>query len=80
MKTVLDTLLLIVSIAFVLDCIFTGAIRKALAPVNGAMVNALAVVLVFDSAFGVIKESWHEETSHGSGAALPPCLRGHARL
>ena len=51
MKTVLDTLLLIVSIAFVLDCIFTGAIRKALAPVNGAMVN----VLVFDSAFGVIK-------------------------
>ncbi|AYR58251.1 hypothetical protein [Salmonella enterica] len=38
MKTVLDTLLLIVSIAFVLDCIFTGAIRKALAPVNGAMV------------------------------------------
>jgi hypothetical protein len=28
---------------------------KALAPVNGAMVNALAVVLVFDSAFGVIK-------------------------
>lgn len=55
MKTVLDTLLLIVSIAFVLDCIFTGAIRKALAPVNGAMVNSLAVVLVFDSAFGVIK-------------------------
>ncbi|EKE6332407.1 hypothetical protein OWC98_004481, partial [Salmonella enterica subsp. enterica serovar Johannesburg] len=51
----LDTLLLIVSIAFVLDCIFTGAIRKALAPVNGAMINALAVVLVFDSAFGVIK-------------------------
>ncbi|EDH7534867.1 TPA: hypothetical protein NDX14_001796 [Enterobacter hormaechei] len=54
MKTVLDTLLLIVSIAFVLDCIFAGAIRKALAPVNGAMVNALAAVLVFDSAFGVI--------------------------
>ncbi|EEL2171611.1 hypothetical protein NZU95_004682, partial [Salmonella enterica subsp. enterica serovar Eko] len=52
---ILDTLLLIVSIAFVLDCIFTGAIRKALAPVNGAMINALAVVLVFDSAFGVIK-------------------------
>ncbi|EAT9078312.1 hypothetical protein AHY86_15310 [Salmonella enterica subsp. enterica serovar Tennessee] len=54
MKTVFDTLLLIISIAFVLDCIFTGAIRKALTPVNGAMVNALAVVLVFDSAFGVI--------------------------
>ncbi|EDQ7341468.1 hypothetical protein B1Q85_001723 [Salmonella enterica subsp. enterica serovar Plymouth] len=55
MKIILDTLLLIVSIAFVLDCIFTGVIRKALAPVNGAMINALAVVLVFDSAFGVIK-------------------------
>ncbi|EAB5862735.1 putative periplasmic protein [Salmonella enterica subsp. enterica] len=55
MKIILDTLLLIVSIAFVLDCIFTGAIRKALTPVNGAMINALAVVLVFDSAFGVIK-------------------------
>ncbi|EBX1373842.1 hypothetical protein DQ824_21035 [Salmonella enterica subsp. enterica serovar Newport] len=55
MKIILDTLLLIVSIAFVLDCTFTGAIRKALAPVNGAMINALAVVLVFDSAFGVIK-------------------------
>ncbi|ECZ9743346.1 hypothetical protein A4L20_16080 [Salmonella enterica subsp. enterica serovar Telelkebir] len=55
MKIILDTLLLIVSIAFMLDCIFTGAIRKALVPVNGAMINALAVVLVFDSAFGVIK-------------------------
>ncbi|EDQ3388038.1 hypothetical protein ZM96_003354 [Salmonella enterica subsp. houtenae] len=55
MKIILDILLLIVSIAFVLDCIFTGVIRKALAPVNGAMINALAVVLVFDSAFGVIK-------------------------
>ncbi|MFT8298070.1 hypothetical protein [Salmonella enterica] len=55
MRIILDTLLLIVSIAFVLDCIFTGVIRKALAPVNGAMINALAVVLVFDSAFGVIK-------------------------
>ena len=55
MNTILDTLLLIISIAFVLDCIFTGSIRKALAPVNGAMVNSLAVVLVFDSAFGVIK-------------------------
>lgn len=55
MKYLLDTLLLIISIVFVLDCIFTGAIRKALAPVNGAMVNALAVVLVFDSAFSVIK-------------------------
>lgn len=55
MKIILDTLLLIVSIAFVLDCIFTGVIRKALAPVNGAMINALAVVLVFDSALGVIK-------------------------
>lgn len=55
MKIILDTLLLIVSIAFVLDCIFTGVIRKALAPVNGAMINALAVVLVFDSAFDVIK-------------------------
>lgn len=55
MEIILDTLLLIVSIAFVLDCIFTGVIRKALAPVNGAMINALAVVLVFDSAFDVIK-------------------------
>ncbi|EDY5134327.1 hypothetical protein GRN71_003427 [Salmonella enterica subsp. enterica serovar Thompson] len=55
MKIILDTLLLIISMAFVLDCIFTGAIRKALAPVNGAMINALAVVLVFDSAFDVIK-------------------------
>ncbi|EDX6252122.1 hypothetical protein CSN65_003682 [Salmonella enterica subsp. diarizonae] len=55
MKIILDILLLIISMAFVLDCIFIGAIRKALAPVNGAMINALAVVLVFDSAFGVIK-------------------------
>ncbi|EDR63636.1 conserved hypothetical protein, partial [Yersinia pestis biovar Mediaevalis str. K1973002] len=53
--TVLDTLLLIISIAFVLDCIFTGVIHKALAPVNSAMINALAVVLLFDSAFGVIQ-------------------------
>ncbi|UYW75871.1 hypothetical protein OFY05_23215 (plasmid) [Pseudocitrobacter faecalis] len=45
----INTLLLILSIALVLDCIFTGTIRKALAPVNGAMINALAVVLVFDS-------------------------------
>ncbi|MZK91483.1 hypothetical protein EAJ18_11790 [Citrobacter amalonaticus] len=55
MKTVIDTLLLIVSIAFVLDCLFTGTIRKALAPVNGAMVNTLAVVLVSNSAFEVFK-------------------------
>ena len=51
MINILDTLLLIISIAFVLDCLFTGAIRKALAPVNGTMVNALAIVLVFNSAF-----------------------------
>ncbi|EFA45797.1 conserved hypothetical protein (plasmid) [Yersinia pestis KIM D27] len=38
-----------------LDCIFTGVIHKALAPVNSAMINALAVVLLFDSAFGVIQ-------------------------
>lgn len=31
------------------------AIRKALAPVNDVMINALAVVLVFDSALGVFK-------------------------
>lgn len=49
MKILLDITLLIISIAFVLDCIFTGAIRKALAPVNDVMINALAVVLVFDS-------------------------------
>ncbi|HED1792771.1 TPA: hypothetical protein R4X15_003943 [Citrobacter amalonaticus] len=55
MKTVIDTLLLIISIAFVLDCLFTGTIRKALAPVNGAMVNTLAVVLVSNSAFEVFK-------------------------
>ncbi|EKQ4630645.1 hypothetical protein P5Q29_004578 [Salmonella enterica subsp. enterica serovar Thompson] len=55
MIIMINTLLLILSIALVLDCIFTGTIRKALAPVNGAMINALAVVLVFDSAFGVIK-------------------------
>ena len=55
MKILLDITLLIISIAFVLDCIFTGAIRKALAPVNDVMINALAVVLVFDSALGVLK-------------------------
>ena len=53
MKISLDITLLIISIAFVLDCIFTGAIRKALAPVNDVMINALAVVLV--SALGVFK-------------------------
>ena len=55
MKILLDITLLIISIAFVLDCIFTGAIRKALAPGNDVMINALAVVLVFDSALGVFK-------------------------
>ncbi|HAW4031322.1 TPA: hypothetical protein JLV10_002665 [Escherichia coli] len=55
MKILLDITLLIISIAFVLDCIFTEAIRKALAPVNDVMINALAVVLVFDSALGVFK-------------------------
>lgn len=55
MKILLDITLLIISIAFVLDCIFTRAIRKALAPVNDVMINALAVVLVFDSALGVFK-------------------------
>lgn len=55
MIDILDTLLLIISIAFVLDCLFTGAIRKALAPVNGTMVNALAIVLVFNSAFDVFQ-------------------------
>ena len=55
MKILLDITLLIISIAFVLDCIFTWAIRKALAPVNDVMINALAVVLVFDSALGVFK-------------------------
>ncbi|AXD22132.1 hypothetical protein DRY79_14220 [Salmonella enterica subsp. enterica serovar Montevideo] len=55
MINILDTLLLIISIAFVLDCLFTGAIRKALAPVNGTMVNALAIVLVFNSAFDVFQ-------------------------
>ncbi|MGT7814383.1 hypothetical protein ACRW0R_24225 [Escherichia coli] len=54
-EILLDITLLIISIAFVLDCIFTGAIRKALAPVNDVMINALAVVLVFDSALGVFK-------------------------
>lgn len=55
MINILDTLLLIISIAFVIDCLFTGAIRKALAPVNGTMVNALAIVLVFNSAFDVFQ-------------------------
>lgn len=55
MINILDTLLLIISIAFVLPCLFTGAIRKALAPVNGTMVNALAIVLVFNSAFDVFQ-------------------------
>jgi hypothetical protein len=55
MINILDILLLIISIAFVLDCLFTGAIRKALAPVNGTMVNALAIVLVFNSAFDVFQ-------------------------
>ena len=55
MKILLDITLLIISIAFVLACIFTVAIRKALAPVNDVMINALAVVLVFDSALGVFK-------------------------
>lgn len=55
MKQILDTLLLIASIAFLLDCIFTGVIRKALAPASGALVNALAIVLVLDSTFGVLK-------------------------
>ena len=48
MKIFIEYLLLIVSIAFVIDCIFTGVIRK--------VINALAIVLVFNSAFDVIKE------------------------
>lgn len=56
MKIFIEYLLLIVSIAFVIDCIFTGFIRKVFSPVNDVVINALAIVLVFNSAFDVIKE------------------------
>ncbi|HAG9195087.1 TPA: hypothetical protein F6V41_14045 [Escherichia coli] len=56
MKIFIEYLLLIVSIAFVIDCIFTGVIRKVFFPVNDVVINALAIVLVFNSAFDVIKE------------------------
>ncbi|PTA30421.1 hypothetical protein C9E16_18225 [Escherichia coli] len=56
MKIFIEYLLLIVSIAFVIDYIFTGVIRKVFSPVNDVVINALAIVLVFNSAFDVIKE------------------------
>ncbi|OSL33903.1 hypothetical protein EAPG_04453 [Escherichia albertii B156] len=56
MKIFIEYLLLIVSIAFVIDSIFTGVIRKVFSPVNDVVINALAIVLVFNSAFDVIKE------------------------
>lgn len=54
MSNLANTLLLIVSVSFLLDCLFTEAIRKALAPVNGTVVNMLAIMLAFDSALDVI--------------------------
>ncbi|EGZ6860458.1 hypothetical protein VEL84_003582 [Cronobacter sakazakii] len=54
MSNLANILLLIVSVSFLLDCLFTGAIRKALAPVNGTVVKMLAIMLAFDSALDVI--------------------------
>ncbi|EDZ1273594.1 hypothetical protein ACR2R9_003410 [Cronobacter sakazakii] len=54
MSNLTNTLLLIVSVSFLVDCLFIGAIRKALAPVNGTVVKMLAIMLAFDSALDVI--------------------------
>ena len=56
MKIYLEAILLILSTMFVLDCMFTGVIRSVLSPVNEVVINSLAVVLLFNSAFKVIYE------------------------
>lgn len=56
MKIYIDVLILIMSLVFIIDCIFTGVIHEALTPVSETVTNVLAIVLAFNSAWNVLND------------------------